>query len=78
LLQARSRWTLRGKCGRQPPVIATFALQFGPAEFLTVYLLTFCSFVGMGKESPFKIIASMMIGFALAAVGLDTVTGQCA
>jgi putative tricarboxylic transport membrane protein len=30
----------------------------------------------MGKESPFKVIAAMMLGFALAAVGLDTVTGQ--
>jgi putative tricarboxylic transport membrane protein len=39
-------------------------------------LLTFCSFVGMGKGSPFKILASMAIGFALAAVGMDTVTGQ--
>jgi putative tricarboxylic transport membrane protein len=58
------------------PVIARFALQFGPAEFFAVYLLTFCSFVGMGKESPFKVIAAMMLGFALAAVGLDTVTGQ--
>ncbi len=58
------------------PVIARFALQFGPAEFFAVYLLTFCSFVGMGKESPFKTIAAMMLGFALAAVGLDTVTGQ--
>src|SRR5215203_7138763 len=58
------------------PVIARFALQFGPAEFFAVYLLTFCSFVGMGKESPFKIMAAMMLGFALAAVGIDTVTGQ--
>src|SRR5687767_15463157 len=58
------------------PLIARFALQFGPAEFFAVYLLTFCSFVGMGKESPFKVIAAMMLGFALAAVGLDTVTGQ--
>src|SRR6185312_5957015 len=58
------------------PLIASFALQFGPAEFFSVQLLTFCSFVGMGKESPFKTIASMMIGFALAAVGLDNVTGQ--
>src|SRR5690242_1016580 len=58
------------------PIIASFALQFGPAEFFSVQLLTFCSFVGMGKESPFKTIASMMIGFALAAVGLDNVTGQ--
>ena len=30
----------------------------------------------MGKEPPFKTLASMMIGFALAAVGMDTVTGQ--
>jgi putative tricarboxylic transport membrane protein len=30
----------------------------------------------MGKGSPFKIIAAMMLGFALAAVGMDTVTGQ--
>jgi putative tricarboxylic transport membrane protein len=30
----------------------------------------------MGKGSPFKILASMAIGFALAAVGMDTVTGQ--
>ena len=58
------------------PVIAGFALRFGPAEFFAVQLLTFCSFVGMGKEAPFKVLAAMMLGFALAAVGIDTVTGQ--
>src|ERR1700752_4967907 len=58
------------------PLVARFALKFGPPEFFAVYLLTFCSFVGMGKGSPFKILASMAIGFALAAVGMDTITGQ--
>ena len=58
------------------PLVAKFALKFGPPEYFAVYLLTFCSFVGMGKGSPFKILASMCIGFALAAVGMDTVTGQ--
>jgi len=58
------------------PLVAKFALEFGPPEFFSVYLLTFCSFVGMGKGSPFKILASMALGFALAAVGMDTVTGQ--
>ena len=58
------------------PLVAKFALAFGPPEFFAVQLLTFCSFVGMSRESPFKVVASMMIGFALAAVGLDTVTGQ--
>jgi putative tricarboxylic transport membrane protein len=58
------------------PLVAKFALKFGAPEFFSVYLLTFCSFVGMGKGSPFKILASMALGFALAAVGMDTVTGQ--
>jgi putative tricarboxylic transport membrane protein len=57
------------------PVVAHFALEFGPAEFFSVYLLTFFSFVGMGKGNPFKILAAMMIGFALACVGIDVVTG---
>ena len=57
------------------PLVARFALRFGPPEFFAVQLLTFCSFVGMGREPPAKTIASMMLGFALAAVGLDTVTG---
>ncbi len=57
------------------PLVAKFALKFGPPEYFGVQLLTFCSFVGMGREPPLKTIASMMLGFALAAVGLDTVTG---
>jgi putative tricarboxylic transport membrane protein len=58
------------------PLVAAFALQFGPAEKFGVYFLAFCSFIGMSKEPPFKTLAAMMIGFALAAVGLDEVTGQ--
>jgi putative tricarboxylic transport membrane protein len=58
------------------PVVAKFALEFGPPEFFAVYLLTFCAFVGMSKEAPFKTIAAMMLGFALAAVGTDPVTGS--
>ena len=58
------------------PLVANFALRFGPAEKFGVYFLAFCSFIGMSKEPPFKTVASMMIGFALAAVGLDQMTGQ--
>ena len=57
------------------PIVANFALEFGPPEFFSVYLLTFCSFVGMGRQSPFKVIASMMLGFAFASVGTDEITG---
>jgi putative tricarboxylic transport membrane protein len=58
------------------PLVASFALEFGPPEIFSVYFLAFCSFVGLSKEPPFKTLASMMIGFALGAVGLDQMTGQ--
>ena len=58
------------------PLVAKFALKFGPPEFFSVYLLTFCSFIGMGKGSPWKTLASMLLGFALAAIGMDNITGR--
>jgi putative tricarboxylic transport membrane protein len=57
------------------PLVAKFALRFGPPEFFAVYFLTFCSFVGTGKD-PFKTIISLMLGFGLAAIGMDTVSGD--
>jgi putative tricarboxylic transport membrane protein len=57
------------------PVVAKFALKFGPAEFFAVQFLTFASFIGMGRGSAFKTVASMCLGFALASVGLDGMTG---
>ncbi|MFG1396299.1 tripartite tricarboxylate transporter permease [Roseixanthobacter pseudopolyaromaticivorans] len=58
------------------PLVAQFALRFGPAEFFAVFLLTFCSFVGMGKEHKAKIVAALCLGFLLAACGVDTVSGD--
>jgi len=58
------------------PLVASFALEFGPPEIFSVYFLAFCSFVGLSKEPPFKTVAAMMLGFALGAVGLDQMTGQ--
>ncbi|MEY2936556.1 MAG: hypothetical protein RL033_7305 [Pseudomonadota bacterium] len=58
------------------PLVADFALKFGPPEFFAVQLLVFATFVGLGKGNAAKTIVSTMFGFALAAVGLDTVSGQ--
>jgi putative tricarboxylic transport membrane protein len=58
------------------PLVAKFALKFGPPEFFAVQLLTFCSFVGMTKGAPWKTLAAMFLGFSLAAIGMDNVTGQ--
>lgn len=57
------------------PLVAGFAIRFGPPEFFAVYLLTFCSFVGLGREGRHKILISLVIGFLLTAVGMDTVSG---
>lgn len=58
------------------PLVAQFALKFGPPEFFAVFFLTFCSFIGMGKEPKEKIVIAMAIGLLLAAVGMDTITGD--
>jgi putative tricarboxylic transport membrane protein len=58
------------------PVLAEIALRFGPPEFFAIQLLTFSSFIGLGGGNPFKTVASILLGFILASVGLDIVTGQ--
>jgi putative tricarboxylic transport membrane protein len=56
------------------PLVAKFALKFGPPEFFAVYFLTFASFIGTGKD-PFKTVASLMLGFGVAQIGMDNVSG---
>jgi len=58
------------------PPIAAFALRFGPAETFSVMVLTFSAFVGLGGKSAMKTLISIFLGFILAAVGLDIVSGQ--
>jgi putative tricarboxylic transport membrane protein len=57
------------------PLLAEIALKFGPPEFFAIQLLTFSSFIGLGGGNPVKSMISILIGFILAAVGLDIVTG---
>jgi putative tricarboxylic transport membrane protein len=58
------------------PLLAELALKFGPPEFFAIQLLTFSSFIGLGGGNPLKSFVSILLGFLLAAVGLDIVTGQ--
>ena len=56
--------------------VTQFALKFSSPEYFAVYLLTFCSFIGMGNSSAFKAVVSMMLGFAFATVGMDGISGN--
>jgi putative tricarboxylic transport membrane protein len=57
------------------PLLAEVALRFGPPEFFAIQLLTFSAFIGLGGGSPVKSLVSVLLGFILASVGLDIVTG---
>ncbi|MCK0209604.1 tripartite tricarboxylate transporter permease [Starkeya koreensis] len=56
--------------------VASFAMRFGAAEYFAVYFMAFASFIGMAGGSPFKTLVSMMLGFAAATVGIDTISGE--
>jgi putative tricarboxylic transport membrane protein len=55
--------------------LARMALNFGPAEYFAVYFLAFSSFIGVGGAPPAKTLVSLCIGFAIAAMGMDTIAG---
>src|SRR5690606_20498348 len=58
------------------PTIAAYALRFGPLEFFAILLLVFASLLAMGKDAPMNVLCLRMLGFALACVGIDVVTGS--
>ena len=56
--------------------VAQFALRFGAAEYFAVYFMAFASYIGMSGGAPFKSLVSMMLGFAVATIGMDTISGE--
>lgn len=56
--------------------VAGIALRFSSPEHFAVYLLAFGSFIGMGGSHPVKTMVSLFVGLALAAIGIDTVSGE--
>jgi putative tricarboxylic transport membrane protein len=58
------------------PPLAELALRFGPPETFAILLLAFSTFTGLGRGSAVKAIVAATLGFILASVGLDVVTGR--
>ena len=56
--------------------VTTFALKFSSPEYFAVYFLAFASFIGLSGTAPTKTLVSIMLGFAFATVGMDTVSGS--
>ena len=56
--------------------VTSFALQFSSPEYFAVYFLAFASFVGLSVTQPTKSLVSILLGFAFATVGMDTISGS--
>lgn len=57
------------------PVLAGFALRFGPAEYFALFVLAFATLGGVTGKNPVKSILAAGIGLAIATVGIDLSTG---
>ncbi len=58
------------------PPLAELALRFGPPETFAILLMAFSTFAGLGGGTVAKTLVSATLGFMLASVGLDIVTGR--
>ena len=58
------------------PVLAAFALRFGPAEYFGLAVMAFGLLTVFGSGSPFKIIISTAIGVLISTIGMDGVSGM--
>lgn len=58
------------------PVIAGFALNFGPAEYFALILLGLCSASVVSDGSMTKALAMTVFGLLLGVVGMDTTSGS--
>ncbi|WP_026338754.1 tripartite tricarboxylate transporter permease [Nocardiopsis sp. CNS-639] len=57
------------------PLVASFALDFGPPEYTALALLGILLVSTVGNGSRIKAIIAACVGLLLATVGLDTFTG---
>jgi putative tricarboxylic transport membrane protein len=58
------------------PVLATFALRFGPAEYFALTILAFTAVSALLGSSVARGLASLFLGLALGLVGIDPLTGN--
>jgi putative tricarboxylic transport membrane protein len=57
------------------PLLAKWALAFGPAEYFVLMIFAFCCLTSLLGNKPVKGVLSAMIGLAIATVGVDSNSG---
>jgi putative tricarboxylic transport membrane protein len=57
------------------PLLAHWALAFGPAEYFALMVFAIACLAGMVGDSPVKTLLACVIGLSLATVGIDANSG---
>ncbi len=57
------------------PLLAQWALSFGPAEYFALMCFAFACIAGLMGESPVKAALAALIGLSMSCVGLDSNSG---
>ena len=57
------------------PALANIGLHFGPAEMTALMIMSLCSIGWMLGDDPIKGTVATMLGFLLASIGMDTLSG---
>ncbi len=57
------------------PLLANFAMEFGPPEMFALLLVAFFLLCSLGSGSFIKSMAVVFLGLLLGTVGIDTLTG---
>ena len=57
------------------PLLARWALAFGPAEYFALMCFAFACITGLMGNQPLKAVLSAVIGLSLSTVGLDSNSG---
>jgi putative tricarboxylic transport membrane protein len=57
------------------PILANFAIKFGPPEMFSVFLIAFVLLGSLGRNSFFKTIPMVVLGLLMGTVGMDPLTG---
>ncbi|MDE8602894.1 tripartite tricarboxylate transporter permease [Marinomonas sp. RSW2] len=57
------------------PILAKFALKFGPSEYFALFALAFATLGGITGKNQFKTLMAAAIGLMIATIGIDISTG---
>lgn len=57
------------------PLLARWALAFGPAEYFALMCFAFACITGLMGEAPMKAVLAAIIGLSLSTIGLDSNSG---